>query len=270
MAIGKPIIEDWLRGILARISRLLNNSLTKFFTRSEQNIAKTYEDLELIQSIVKKTLEYAQVIQKKNSIPISSIRTILPFALGKFGKRITVLDFGGGAGVSFIEAKHFYPNSDFKWIILETQTMVRIAKQLHVNTKELKFIENLEEIENLQVDLIIANSSLQYTPNPLELLKKITKLKARYLYITRMPLTELSSVSVLQTSMLKDNGPQTNGIDKSRTKVQVPANIVRRIELEAILEIDYDTKHKILEEKNSFHTSRGSFDFFGYFCLLKN
>jgi putative methyltransferase (TIGR04325 family) len=255
---------------VVRISRILNYLLTKNFTRYKRGVAKSYEDLELIQSIAEKTLEYGQNIHNKNSISISSLRTILPFALGKFEQKTTVLDFGGGAGVSFIEAKYFYPNIDFNWIILETQAMTRVAKKLHVNNHELKFIDKLDDIENLKIDLIIANSSLQYTPNPLELLVKMTKFKARYLYITRMPLTELDPIKALQTSMLKDNGPQTDNIYGSTTKVHVRANIVRRLELENILGIDYDIKNKILEERKSFHTSHGSFDLFGYFCALKN
>ena len=84
-----------------------------------------------------------------------------------------------------------------------------------------------------------------------------------------MPLTELDPIKVLQTSMLKDNGPQTDNIYGSKIKVHVRANIVRRLELEKILGINYDIENKILEERKSFHTSHGIFDLFGYFCSLQ-
>lgn len=44
----------------------------------------TYDDQHLTTSIVENTLEYRRFISEENSIPITSLRTVLPFALGKF------------------------------------------------------------------------------------------------------------------------------------------------------------------------------------------
>ena len=228
----------------------------------------TYDDVNLTTSIIKNTFEYSRFISEKNSIPITSLRTALPFALGDFQQHIVVLDFGGGAGTTYFEAKHFFPEKDFEWIILETKTMVNMAQTSNYSNNELKFISDFAELDDIEIDLVIANSSLQYTDNPTEYLNKLINLKAKYLYITRMPLANIGPIKVQQTSKLGDNGPQINGKSVDKTMISIQATVVTRNEFEETLARYYQVKHRFLEEKGSFHGSGKSFDLFGYFCVI--
>lgn len=241
------------------------------FTRliSYEKIFKTtYDDVALTTSIIKNTFEYSAHLVKENSIPITSLRTALPLALGEVQQLITVLDFGGGAGTTYFEAKHFFPNKDFRWIILETKIMANMAQSLNSTTDELEFITDFSELQNTKIDFVIANSSLQYTDNPIEHLNKLINLKAKYLYITRMPLANIGPIKVRQTSRLGDNGPQINGKSVDKTMISIQATVVNRNEFEETLARYYQVKHRFLEEKGSFHGSGKSFDLFGYFCVI--
>jgi putative methyltransferase (TIGR04325 family) len=177
------------------------------------------------------------------------------------------LDFGGGAGSTYFEAKHFFPNKDFRWIVLETKIMANMAQSLNSTTDELEFISDFSELQNTRIDFVIANSSLQYTDNPIDYLTKLTNLKAKYLYITRMPLANNSSRKVRQISRLGDNGPQIDGKSVDKTMISIQSTVVSRSEFEDTLAKVYQVKHRFLEEKNSFHGSGESFDSFGYFCV---
>jgi putative methyltransferase (TIGR04325 family) len=245
----------------------------KFFKYAKLKSCKkifstNYNDEHLTTSIVKKTLEYSRFISEENSIPITALRTALPFALGEFQRRITVLDFGGGAGTTYFEAKYFSPNKDFKWIILETKTMANMAESMNTKTNELKYISNFKEIDDIKIDLIIANSSLQYTDNPIDYLNKLINIKAKYLFITRTPLTNEESIKVLQTSILGENGPQIGNKLVNKTRINIPATVISKNVFENLLESCYQIKYHIIEEKSSFNASGRSFDLFGYFCEL--
>ncbi len=227
-----------------------------------------YDDEQLTTSIVKNTLAYSRFISEEKAIPITALRTALPFALGEFQRRITVLDFGGGAGTTYFEAKYFFPNKDFKWIILETKTMANMAESMNTKNDELKFINNFREIDDIKIDLVIANSSLQYTDNPIDHLNKLINIKAKYFFITRTPLANEQSVKVLQTSILGENGPQIDDKLVNKTRINIQATVVSKNILENLLESCYKIKYHILEEKNGFDASGRSFDLFGYFCEL--
>ena len=234
----------------------------------EKVFKTTYDDVALTTSIIKNTLEYSAFLSKENSIPITSLRTALPFALGEVQHRITVLDFGGGAGTTYFEAKHFFPNKDFRWIVLETKLMANMAQSLNSTTDELEFISDFSELQNTKIDFVIANSSLQYTDNPIDYLTKLTNLKAKYLYITRMPLTNSRSIKVQQISRLGDNGPQIDGKSVDASVISIQATVVSRNEFEDTLARLYQVKHRILEEKGSFNGSGKVFDLFGFFCVI--
>lgn len=234
----------------------------------EKIFSTNYNDEHLTTSIVKNTLQYSRFISEENSIPITALRTALPFALGEFQRFITVLDFGGGAGTTYLEAKYFFPNKDFKWIILETKTMAKIAESMNNKTDDLKFISSFKEIDDLKIDLVIANSSLQYTDNPIDHLNKLINIKAKYFFITRTPLTNEESVKVLQTSILGENGPQIGNKSVDKKRINIPATVLSKNVFENLLGSHYQVKHHIVEEKNSFNASGRSFDLFGYFCEL--
>ena len=116
--------------------------------------------------------------------------------------------------------------------------------------------------------MLIANSSLQYTDNPIDHLNKLINIKAKYLFITRTPLVNKESVKVSQTSILGENGPQINGKLVNKTKIDIQATVVSKNTFENLLESRYQIKYRILEEKGGFNASGKSFDLFGYFCAL--
>jgi putative methyltransferase (TIGR04325 family) len=249
---------------------LIKRKIVKY-TKSigcKKSFSTNYNDEQLTTSIVKNTLEYSRFISAENSIPITALRTALPFALGEFQRRITVLDFGGGAGATYFEAKYLFPNKDFKWIILETKTMANMAESMNNKTDELKFISSFREIGDVKIDLIIANSSLQYTDNPIDHLNKLINIKAKYFFITRTPLANEESKRVLQTSILGENGPQINNKLVNKTRIDIQATVISKNIFENLLESFYQIKYHFIEEKNGFHASGRSFDLFGYFCEL--
>jgi hypothetical protein len=57
--------------------------------------------------------------------------------------------------------------------------MANMAQSLNSTTDELEFISDFSELQNTKIDFVIANSSLQYTDNPIDHLNKLINLKAK-------------------------------------------------------------------------------------------
>ena len=126
-------------------------------------------------------------------------------------RKPTIVDFGGGAGIDFFIARHLF-GLDLKWICIETEVMCRIASTTGLNSGNLQFFSFDDYLQsgllNEKSNLYL-NSSLQYTPKPLEILRTLLSLKPRKVALIRTPVvvkgTEFRSK---QNSLLEKNGPQ--------------------------------------------------------------
>ena len=108
-----------------------------------------YEENELIEVILKKTITFKKNI---NKVPISTtsafslLSLINPIISNKNGV-INVLDFGGACGAHYFQAKTVINDKiKINWAVVETPTMVKHAKQLE--TEELRFFDNFKNAFN--------------------------------------------------------------------------------------------------------------------------
>lgn len=113
----------------------------------------------------------------------------------------TVLDFGGGCGLHYKEAR-----LDAKWAVVETPAMVQRAQELA--TEQLRFFTSISAAADWlgEIDLLHSNGALQYTPEPELVLNELISLRAKVMLWKRISLSEKRRVG-LQTSRLVDNGP---------------------------------------------------------------
>jgi hypothetical protein len=88
-----------MQKMLAKLNRVLFTNL--IFRIKSKILPKIiiddgYNNQELIDFIIKKNNLYSLDLNDTSQIPLSSIRTLLPFAVGNFSNTVTVLDVGGG------------------------------------------------------------------------------------------------------------------------------------------------------------------------------
>lgn len=102
---------------------------------------------------------------------------------------LNVIDFGGGLGSSFFQAKQFFGDSlSLNWQVVEQPQFVRSGEQLQLDT-HLSFRESLEQCERRENDLLLISGVLQYLDSPFELLRDCVELGFREMLIDRVPLT---------------------------------------------------------------------------------
>ncbi|OKO68557.1 hypothetical protein AC629_42025 [Bradyrhizobium sp. NAS80.1] len=120
----------------------------------------------------------------------------------------TVLDFGGACGIHYKLAHREAPL--IRWAVVETPAMVRQATQLE--TDRLRFFETIEAAAAWLggIDLMHSNGAVQYTPNPLEMVRQLANVGATRMQWKRLFFSD-QAISERQRSMLVENGPRPKG-----------------------------------------------------------
>jgi putative methyltransferase (TIGR04325 family) len=284
----KSLIKQLIPPIMLKIFNFSSKKqLQPTFSNFKEALANagSYEDEVLIKVIVAKTLKFIEEFEMNSTISFENlsnsrtVRTLLAVISGvnKKTNELTVLDFGGSAGVHYFTARQIL-NSNIKlnWLIVETQSMVQEAKASGLENDELKFFASIKEAKDnyKTFDVVYSNYALCYTPNPLDYLSQLLKLNFKILYITNTALNENNEeVTGLQSSFLSTNGigreipTHLNIKDK---KIQYPFVIPSKKIFENLI-IKYGEIISVIKESSStYYTDKGNFDNYGYFVKKIN
>jgi putative methyltransferase (TIGR04325 family) len=227
-----------------------------------------YENSELVSEIVRKTIKRRGELVSGAPLQLSEMRSMIGL-LNLKSDNLRVLDFGGGAGTHFDTFSSVFPNLIIEYYVVETPEMVNTAKKMRSPEGKLNFL-TLEELEGVskEFDLLLINSSLQYTTDPIEILKSLIKLKPKQIWMTRLPLNEESeTLTISQISKLSDNGPGINS-NYNNEKVEYVATIAPRASLESELSEEYKILAMFQEERNPFGGSHPYINAWGYLLAL--
>ena len=123
----------------------------------------------------------------------------LNFTLKYIKQKITVLDYGGSFASSFFRNFDILSNFNVRWIVVEQEHIVNIAKEKLCHFKNLEFISisNLK-IENpvLKYDVLLLGSSLQFLKNPGIELKILLKPCVKSLIFEQTPFVTSGSTKL--------------------------------------------------------------------------
>ena len=113
---------------------------------------------------------------------------------------ISVLDFGGSLGTTYFQNKQFFNYFEScKWGIIEQQKFFEMGKK-HFQDKELMFFENIENcISDINPNVFLISSSLQYISDPKQILFQINNSSIRYVIFDRIPFSESENLITIQT-----------------------------------------------------------------------
>jgi putative methyltransferase (TIGR04325 family) len=120
------------------------------------------------------------------------------------GSLVRVLDFGGGRGHYFDVALSVFPNVRWEWTVVETPTMVTLAARTVMS--QISWTSDLDSALDERWDLVFASASLNYVPDPAQILAKLGR-AAPYALLTRLPLWPVDHhVPAIQRISRRDRG----------------------------------------------------------------
>ena len=200
--------------------KLLRNSQIRPEIRIE-----SYQDELLVNYLIKKSRVHLSQLEKTKNIGPNDLLILGLPGLCQLKPKSVILDFGGGAGVHYRTFKRIYPSIDVVWLIVETTQMVKLA---HIQgNHQPKYYESVESafIDYPKIDVIYANSSLQYTEEPLNTLANLIALNPKHFFLVRTPMSQTISFKTKQKSLLKHNGPGSLDEDIDNIEVSYPVSI---------------------------------------------
>lgn len=229
---------------------------------SEKN--KGYNNLTLNKSIIKKTIMFSK-LKSINEYDINWQRTVKFLEFIKKKKIKKIIDFGGGAGYHYFIAKMKINNFNLKWLVVENRIMAKLCNK-KLKYKNLFFFDSLNKIK--KTDVVFSSCAINYTKNPTETIKSIIELKTKYLYFTRMPLTENQSFEFKQISLLSDNGPCKINKEKE-ILIECENRIINQQKFEEMFKNKFFIITKYIDEKKAFFYKNKFYDTYTYILNRK-
>ncbi|HYD70480.1 methyltransferase, TIGR04325 family [Azospirillum sp.] len=169
----------------------------------------SYEDNVLVRCVIDKTKNYRSSVSNSpcGGEAAPWVAGLLA-AYGEVWRPLNILDFGGAAGAHYHQFAGKFPHVPLNWAVVETPAMASYCAA-DPALRPVRFYDSVASATQAlgTVDVVIASSSLQYTPDPMAALAELLGLKARWLGITRMPLWDGPVIRCMQRSTLSANGP---------------------------------------------------------------
>ena len=231
-----------------------------------------YSEQELTEVVVKKNIAYRKSITEKSYLYGDVNRSLLAISIALNSKSFRVLDFGGGGGYHYTLAKHVLgDNYDIKWNIVETDSMCLAAAS--IADKSLKYFNNINHAASDlgNIDLMFTSSALQYCSDPMEYLKNLLNVSAKYIYITRTPFfSGTNKIISIQSSKLSHNGPGDLPFDYEDREILYPISFIPLDEVIKTIQEKYIIRFKVMEDAATLFIGEMAVNsYYGLLCELK-
>lgn len=235
---------------------------------TQRTIVNNYDN-ELIANYVSRKTQDARLIQGSQNFSAINYRYFVPFAFLPSDRALKVLDFGGGAGHHFYSMVDTILHKVVCWTVVETRSMVASATKLNTDDR-LNFEDSLLNIADVEYDLILASSSIQYSLDPLKTLNELINIESRYIFITRMPVWEFPTKTLRQKSALSSNGPGRQLYELNDGIVEYELTILNRELFESYFENRYETIFRSLETEGVHQIDGKLVHQYGYLLRRKD
>lgn len=134
----------------------------------------------------------------------SQITNLLPLLISSINEKpIRVLDFGGGAGDTYLDVASLISIENIDYFVHDLPEAIRIAENIFPSSKKqlpnLTFIDDLTCIN--EIDLIYLGSVLQYITDYRQTLLSLMQMKPKWVFLTDHFMTKHSTYVTAQVNM---------------------------------------------------------------------
>jgi len=189
--------QNTFEGIYNNFSEI--NNLTNY--NDESSLSNTYEEL----------VSKLRADESGVNLPISNSRSqitnLLPIFISSLSGKIHVLDYGGGAGETYIECSEAVNMEQVEYYIYDLPETIKIGEKIFSNCGindcnnlyGVSFINDISKIET--IDIVYMGSVLQYVSNYSELILSIINKSPTYFFITDNFMGDHSTFATTQVNM---------------------------------------------------------------------
>jgi len=166
---------------------------------SAKSLNETYEFTN------KKFAHYLAEEKLPGSSPLSPIANLLPLLIASLAQKkqaISVLDFGGGMGSSYIDCIHSLSalNIELEYHIVDLSSTVELGKKIFPSSYNVHFYSDIPS--NIQtIDVVYLGSSLQYVSEYQSTIHLLMRLDPKYVLITDNFMGKAPTFATAQVNM---------------------------------------------------------------------
>lgn len=214
MATLKTFAHNWIPPAMVRAIRQIRGGGIRFegpyATWADASVHCTgYDAEDILAKVLEATLKVklGKSVFERDSVLFNQIDYTWPmlsglmWAAARNKGRLDVLDFGGSLGSSYFQNRRFLQTlPELRWSIVEQAHYVE-AGQTHIQDQHLHFYKTIDDCLAVnRPNVILLSSVLQYLEDPIDLIKKLSAIKATCLIIDR---TSFSNSTVDTTLIQK-------------------------------------------------------------------
>ena len=224
-------LKRTIRKVFKRSSFQESHTYANYEAALKDCSSNAYQNEELCNMIADKTVIYKQELLKEPYVlnPASLIlSSSLNYLITNHSlNEVSIADFGGASGAHYYDVRRLIPEAvKLKWIVVETEQMVKSALSRELDSTELSFVNAIESLED-SVDLVYSSSTLQYVPEPYKTLEKLLNLRPKWALFNRMVFNlGDSDVVTIQSSSMSDNGPGKMPQNYTDKKILYPHTLI--------------------------------------------
>ncbi|HJO92904.1 MAG TPA: methyltransferase, TIGR04325 family [Victivallales bacterium] len=171
-----------------------------------KTIGNGYSNEEWMNNIYQELSAKLEKIKKvkflDNANANNNIKNLLPLLIATFSeqKKCRIFDFGGGAGISYIDCLQYNNSFKLEFYILETNPMCNVGTRLFKNNQKVTFMTDFTE-ELPPIDIVHIGSSLQYVADYKKVLSNIIKLAPEFIFFVDTWFAQNSTFATQQVNM---------------------------------------------------------------------
>ena len=149
---------------------------------------KGFSSKQWVNQSLSKTLKLLEVGKSELTIPANVVyrSSLLPFLASLFGEereQVSILDFGGGLGITFIPVASGLAGKALEYHIVESEIICEKGARIFKNDARIHFHPSLPELIK-EIDIVHLGSSLQYIEDWKGLLQRLAYYRPRYILLT--------------------------------------------------------------------------------------
>jgi putative methyltransferase (TIGR04325 family) len=197
-----------------------------------------YNDVEIAEVIAFKT---GMRFEPNVVAPEQALNSIVAVGIASAevrNRQLNVLDFGGGCGFHYVRVVSA-TKTPLKWAIVETPKMAEKAKIIGQNY--FRVFTTIDDATTALgvVDLVHASGSIQYVPNPKDVLKALAAPRPKYILLARLPNWSKDTIVGVQISTLSENGIGPMPPNKPDREILYPVTFMNIAEIFELFD-EYD------------------------------
>jgi putative methyltransferase (TIGR04325 family) len=113
---------------------------------------------------------------------------------------VRIVDFGGGMGIGYIDVRARSGPATVEYVVVETEAVCAAGRSLFAGDSAIRFVTSLNEVAP-GADIVYVSSALQYVHEPIELLRRLAALGARYVLLVNVSAGDIPTYATAQRNV---------------------------------------------------------------------